>query len=690
MYLKSVAVENVGPIKQVRIETPFDSKRPLPLVLVGPNGSGKSTLLSLIVNALVGFKQQAYEQAEVEQNKVYRVRSSLFIRHGAPWSYTKLDFEGGLGLEEWVLRYPRKVFEAQVSPLPHEDGWRRIPEEGSSSFDLTPQPTHTLGGRALSKPIQKLFGENVVLFFPSDRFELPDWLNELSLTDDLRFPEAVRFEGHTARRIFSRALLRPTLEWVKAVTLDAHLPNLRSTPVTFGPYSTPHLIETDGPNARIINYVGKVLARILGADGDSVTFQFSHRNLAMVGVGFTRGRRQEHLPNLLGLSAGQAALFCLFSNIIRDFDLTGAQLNDISDVRGIVILDEADLHLHVDLQYRVLPELMRLFPKVQFILTAHSPLFVMGMEQVFGADGFRVLDVATGKFIATEGFSEFGHALAAFSRTRAFDQRVLEQVQQAAKPVVLVEGDFDVPHLQTAWAKLNPGREMPWDVLPCGGLGTSRGGADMLKKLLWACSLHIERPALGLFDHDAEGVERFGGLEADGFVVKSDTTHKQHKSKPVHALLLPVPPSRTAFVGSKPRSCFLALEHYYSDALLRQYNLADEPVASDSAVFGIVSDAKKKQRFTEALPNLNPTDFANFHLLFGRLTQLLGGSLAAVSTTERSNGKAALQPTTMTIAFDLVQSNLTTTLGSDNALVYVNGDDNKQPDVPGAPNGEML
>ena len=57
MYLKTIAVENAGPIAVLRFDLPFQGDHPLPLVLVGPNGSGKSTLLSFIVNALVGFKQ---------------------------------------------------------------------------------------------------------------------------------------------------------------------------------------------------------------------------------------------------------------------------------------------------------------------------------------------------------------------------------------------------------------------------------------------------------------------------------------------------------------------------------------------------------------------------------------------------------------------------------------------------------
>jgi hypothetical protein len=199
-------------------------------VLVGPNGSGKSTLLSFVVNALVGLKQQAFEQAEIERDRVYRLRSRMFIRSGAHWYHAKLEFEEGLSLDEWVLDRPRKAFAAEVSPLPAEPGWQQIQEDEADLFLLTPQPQN-FPHRTLSKPIQKLFGENVVPFFPSDRFELPDWLNERSLVAGLRFPGPVQFKGQTARRIFARALLRPTLEWLEAVALDALLADREIPPV---------------------------------------------------------------------------------------------------------------------------------------------------------------------------------------------------------------------------------------------------------------------------------------------------------------------------------------------------------------------------------------------------------------------------------------------------------------------------
>ena len=48
--------------------------------------------------------------------------------------------------------------------------------------------------------------------------------------------------------------------------------------------------------------------------------------------------------------------------------------------RGIVMVDEIDLHLHPRWQMTVLPTLARALPNIQFIVTSHSPLIVGSLE----------------------------------------------------------------------------------------------------------------------------------------------------------------------------------------------------------------------------------------------------------------------------------------------------------------------
>ncbi|MCI9122728.1 MAG: AAA family ATPase [Eubacterium sp.] len=48
---------------------------------------------------------------------------------------------------------------------------------------------------------------------------------------------------------------------------------------------------------------------------------------------------------------------------------------------GIVLIDEIDLHLHPNWQWRVVDALKKTFPKVQFIATTHSPIIIASCKQ---------------------------------------------------------------------------------------------------------------------------------------------------------------------------------------------------------------------------------------------------------------------------------------------------------------------
>ena len=51
-----------------------------------------------------------------------------------------------------------------------------------------------------------------------------------------------------------------------------------------------------------------------------------------------------------------------------------------ADIQAIVLIDEIDLHLHPSLQRALVPRLRRTFPKVQWIVTTHSPLVVANFD----------------------------------------------------------------------------------------------------------------------------------------------------------------------------------------------------------------------------------------------------------------------------------------------------------------------
>ncbi len=48
---------------------------------------------------------------------------------------------------------------------------------------------------------------------------------------------------------------------------------------------------------------------------------------------------------------------------------------------GVVLIDEIDLHLHPSWQRRIVPDLRRAFPQLQFVVTTHSPQVVASVHQ---------------------------------------------------------------------------------------------------------------------------------------------------------------------------------------------------------------------------------------------------------------------------------------------------------------------
>lgn len=134
-------------------------------------------------------------------------------------------------------------------------------------------------------------------------------------------------------------------------------------------------------------------------------------------------------------------------NIIRDYDLSEATFTRLSEIKGVVVIDEIDAHLHNKLQKDILPSLLQLFPKIQFILTTHSPIFLLGMEHTFTTDGYDILELPTGARISIEDFSEFDDLFSAISESQKHAELVKNKINESHLPVVFVEGDYDVKYL---------------------------------------------------------------------------------------------------------------------------------------------------------------------------------------------------------------------------------------------------
>jgi predicted ATP-binding protein involved in virulence len=63
--------------------------------------------------------------------------------------------------------------------------------------------------------------------------------------------------------------------------------------------------------------------------------------------------------------------------------------NAVKKTKGIVLIDEIDMHLHPKWQGRIVGDLKRVFPNIQFIATIHSPFIVQSLKanEIINLDG---------------------------------------------------------------------------------------------------------------------------------------------------------------------------------------------------------------------------------------------------------------------------------------------------------------
>ncbi|WP_426318874.1 AAA family ATPase [Pseudoduganella sp. R-43] len=445
MYFKRIAVENAGPIDNLTIDFPTnESGSPKPLVIVGENGTGKTILLSYLVNSLVTTKQVVFDDSEVEAGKVYKYRSTQYIRTGAHYSHGRVEFTNGHYVEEWQLDVQRSKFQNDYSFSPAKKSWTTIPENATSHFvnSLT-HNEHAARG---------LFENRCCLYFPVNRFEEPAWLNIDNLKDRAAYTELKHISRHSNRHLISTSPLKANKNWLLDLIFDRQAFEIltHQVPYSVTPNQSPINISVfggyQGQSSRIYEAVLQLLRTTLRVDGK-----------IRLGAG-TRHRRQisilkdeaPWIPNIFQLSTGEVLLLNLFLSTMRDYDLSGGALENLHDIRGVVIIDEIDAHLHARHQKEVLPDLLASFPNVQFIITTHSPLFLLGMEEKLGANGFQIVNMPNGEIVSASDFSEFTAAYETFKQTSLHRQEIANTLKANARPIVFVEGHYDIRYITRA------------------------------------------------------------------------------------------------------------------------------------------------------------------------------------------------------------------------------------------------
>jgi hypothetical protein len=482
MYLKNLVIENMGPIDQVTVEAQFhDNGMPKPLVVVGQNGSGKSILLAQVTDALYELGGSLFDDVrkyEGQGYKFYKICGGLNIKTGKSRGCALLRFEDAnkfcIEYYDKTGNYEQEYFKTILNDF-------KLSQEKINNYKKV---THL--DDEIKEKLQKEWLSGAYFFQPAYRYEEPFWKTE-EFFDSTRFKDRARFANQLNKPIEIISSTKINKAFLMDVVLDQHIR------------------QNNTVDKEIWGNINRVL-RLIKKRPD-IRLGIGPRGKYRVAlVEQTQQGLKEILPSIDGLSLGESLLLNLFINIIRHGDNPPKKCEEIE---GVVIVDEIDVHLHCDLQFTVLPKLIKSFPKIQFIITSHSALFLLGMRKEFGEDGFDIINMPDGNRITVEKFTEFEKAYNILQETEKFERDIDSAVQKSKKPIVFVEGKYDQKYILKA-AEVLDKKEIIEKVSLYNADGF--GGLNMIwKHYSTQISQILEANTLLLYDCDMDKVDKEKG-----------------------------------------------------------------------------------------------------------------------------------------------------------------------------------
>lgn len=124
---------------------------------------------------------------------------------------------------------------------------------------------------------------------------------------------------------------------------------------------------------RVINIILKMEHDLQSLfDDASIKFIFNRKKLTME---LAQGERPPFV--LENLPSGYASILAVYAELIMLAELSRT---DRADIKGVVLIDEIDAHLHVSVQKKVFEFFSNSFPNIQFIISTHSPFVIQSVS----------------------------------------------------------------------------------------------------------------------------------------------------------------------------------------------------------------------------------------------------------------------------------------------------------------------
>jgi len=351
MRIKNIKIENYRCFEQKELS--FD---PHFNVVIGENGMGKTTILEALVSALkmyvLNFEKNKQPHLRKEYIKAGDIRR---IKQGSAETLTKEETSLTLYIEnffgedtnrydfDWKVNEKNKFGDAETLTLKQKMNAILYAKERNATLNV------------------KL---PVIAYYPTDRITpLTSKIAENTVNpNDLR---TIAYEN----ALGNQKILMTTIT-ARIKTLEFEEWKLsKEAPTNSLLASQLQLIKME---------LNALKQPIINCIPNCVKVEFSSTEHELM-IDFENGERKpfsilsEGFRNTLAIVADIAYRCARLNSHLEE--------NILTETEGIVLIDDLDLHLHPNWQRRIVSDLKRTFPKIQFIVSTHSPFIVQSLKK---------------------------------------------------------------------------------------------------------------------------------------------------------------------------------------------------------------------------------------------------------------------------------------------------------------------
>lgn len=334
VYLRRLHVKGVKLLRDLELDFTRDDEPRNWTVLLGPNGLCKTTVLQLIAQLASGATYT---------NRLANIPSLTDRREGVPdpvgaSAQFEVDSAAPLSPESGRL-YATQTITSGEKVVHSGSQENNFPDPHAMAVDLWPIASHSAGPieavRSKDAPGWLAAAYGTVRVLPTPRSARPPSIRAVDRVQTL-FDEGALVGTDFAEILSDQAEYVETLR--QALLESGILPNVSELRFSKGGES----------NER-------------------------HQFEVTVGGGAVS------LPSAW-LSQGYQSTISWIADLIGQFFMDAGSPVALEDMKGLVLIDELDLHLHPRWQVELIPAVRRIFPSVQFIATTHSPMMLPSLD----------------------------------------------------------------------------------------------------------------------------------------------------------------------------------------------------------------------------------------------------------------------------------------------------------------------